>query len=358
MLYHLLYSLHEYWSFFNIFRYITFRTIYASLTALILSLLLGRFFITTLRKLQINQQIRDDGPRSHLEKTGTPTMGGILIITSILFSTLLWSDLRNSYIWLTVLVAFSFALIGFIDDYKKVFQRNPKGLKARYKLMVQLAISLCVALILFGGEEFCTKISIPFFKNVNPDLGYLYLPFVILIIVGASNAINLTDGLDGLAIGQIVIVGATYLLFSYLVGNVKTAKYLQILYIEGAGELSILCGAMVGASMGFLWYNTFPAELFMGDVGSLSLGGILGSVAVITKQEILLAIVGGICVLETVSVIIQVCSFKLSGKRVFKMAPLHHHYELRGIPEPKIIVRFWIISIVLALIAVSTLKIR
>ena len=358
MFYYLLYPLHTEFSFLNVFRYITFRTVGATLTALLVSFIIGPWLISKLGNLQIGQQVRDDGPETHLKKQGTPTMGGTLIIFAIGISTLLWSDLANRYVWFVLMVTIGFGSIGFIDDYLKVVKKSPEGLWPRYKMGGQLAVSAIVALFLYFQPNYNTILAFPFFKNIAPDLGLFYVPLVIFIIVGTSNAVNLTDGLDGLAIGPVMTASATYLLFAYLTGNVKIANYLQILYVSGVGELSIFCGAMVGASLGFLWFNTYPAQVFMGDVGSLALGGALGTVAVITKQEILLAIVGGIFVMEALSVIFQVGSFKLWGKRIFRMAPIHHHFELKGWAEPKVIVRFWIISIILALVAISTLKLR
>ncbi|MEK6726087.1 MAG: phospho-N-acetylmuramoyl-pentapeptide-transferase [Deltaproteobacteria bacterium] len=358
MFYYLLYPLHTEFSFLNVFRYITFRTVGATLTALLVSFIIGPWLISKLGNLQIGQQVRDDGPETHLKKQGTPTMGGTLIIFAIGISTLLWSDLANRYVWFVLMVTIGFGSIGFIDDYLKVVKKSPEGLWPRYKMGGQLAVSAIVALFLYFQPNYNTILAFPFFKNIAPDLGLFYVPLVIFIIVGTSNAVNLTDGLDGLAIGPVMTASATYLLFAYLTGNVKIANYLQILYVSGVGELSIFCGAMVGASLGFLWFNTYPAQVFMGDVGSLALGGALGTVAVITKQEILLAIVGGIFVMEALSVIFQVGSFKLRGKRIFRMAPIHHHFELKGWAEPKVIVRFWIISIILALVAISTLKLR
>lgn len=358
MLYLLLYPLSSEVSVFNLFRYITFRTIYATLTALLLSFLIGPWLIDRLSKLQIGQVVRDDGPQTHLKKAGTPTMGGLLILIALTIPTLLWADLRNVYVWLALAVTVGFGLLGFVDDYRKVTRRNTKGLAGRWKLVGQVAIASAVAVVLYTLDGYTTTLTIPFFKEVNPDLGVLYVPFAVLVIVGASNAVNLTDGLDGLAIGPVLIAAATFLLFAYLAGNAKTAAYLQIAHIRGAGELAIFCGAMVGASLGFLWFNTYPAQVFMGDIGSLALGGALGALAVMTKNEILLAIVGGVFVVETLSVMIQVASFRLRRKRVFLMSPIHHHFELKGWAEPKIIVRFWIISVMLALVAISTLKIR
>jgi phospho-N-acetylmuramoyl-pentapeptide-transferase len=302
--------------------------------------------------------IRTDGPESHLKKQGTPTMGGVLILAATIVPTLLWADLTDKYVWLALSIIAGYGLIGFVDDYKKVVEKNPKGLSARQKMFWQVALASAVGVFLFNLPGFSTEITIPFFKNIHPDLGFFYVPFVMLVIVGASNAVNLTDGLDGLAIGPVAINAGTFMLFTYLVGNIKLANYLQIPYVAGVGELSVLCGAMAGAGLGFLWYNAYPAEVFMGDVGSLSLGGGLGTLAVVTKQEILLVIVGGIFVVEALSVIFQVGSYKYRGKRIFRMAPIHHHFELKGVAEPKIIVRFWIITIILALVAISTLKIR
>jgi len=357
VLYHLLYPLHTEYSVLYVFRYITFRTIYATITALMISFLLGPWLIATLQRLQIGQTIRKVGPESHFVKEGTPTMGGALILLAIILPTLLWADLTNIYIWVTLLVISGYGAVGFIDDYLKVVRKNSDGISARQKMFWQITIAL-VAMVLLYNNGLDTRLSFPFFKNVNPDLGMFYIPFAILVIVGASNAVNLTDGLDGLAIGPMIIASATFLLLAYLVGNAKLSGYLQITGIQGAGELAILCGAMVGAGLGFLWFNAYPAQVFMGDVGSLSLGGALGIIAVITKNEFVLVIVGGIFVIEALSVIVQVISFRYWGRRVFRMAPIHHHFELKGWAEPKIIVRFWIISIVLALIALSTLKLR
>jgi phospho-N-acetylmuramoyl-pentapeptide-transferase len=358
MLYHLFYPLATSVHFFNVFKYLTFRTIYAVITALIVSFLLGPWVIRKLEALQAKQVIRTDGPESHLKKQGTPTMGGLLILASVIIPTLLWADLSNIYVWLTLFIIGGFGLIGFIDDYKKIAKKNTKGLSARQKLFLQALLGMVVGLFLVNVPGFSTELTVPFFKNIHPNLGWFYVPFVMLVIVGASNAVNLTDGLDGLAIGPVAINAGTFMLFTYIVGNIKLSSYLQISYIAGVGELAVLCGAMAGAGLGFLWYNAYPAEVFMGDVGSLSLGGGLGTLAVIAKQEILLVIVGGIFVVEALSVIFQVGSYKYRGKRIFRMAPIHHHFELKGVAEPKIIVRFWIITIILALVAISTLKIR
>lgn len=358
MLYHLLYPLASDFRIFNVFKYLTFRTIYAVITALVVSFILGPWLIRKLEALQARQVIRTDGPESHLKKSGTPTMGGILILASIVIPTLLWADLTNRYIWTTLFVIVGYGLIGFTDDYKKVVEKNPKGLSPRQKMAGQLLIAGMAICFLVFVVNISTELSFPFFKRLHPDLSFFYIPFAILVIVGASNAVNLTDGLDGLAIGPVAINAATYLLFTYIAGNAKLSGYLQTPYVPGAGELAVLCGAMAGAGIGFLWYNSYPAEVFMGDVGSLSLGGGLGILAVITKQEILLVIVGGVFVVEALSVIFQVGSYKYRGKRIFRMAPIHHHFELKGVAEPKIIVRFWIITIILALVAISTLKLR
>jgi phospho-N-acetylmuramoyl-pentapeptide-transferase len=358
MLYHLLYPLHTQFSALQIFRYITFRAIYATITALLISFILGPWLIEKLSALQIGQSIRKDGPQSHFVKEGTPTMGGTLILLAVVLPTLLWTDLTNIYIWVTLLVTVGFGVVGFVDDYRKVRRRSSDGLSAREKMCWLMLIAAVAATILYLYPPFKTTLAFPFFKGLEPDLGLFYIPFALLVIVGASNAVNLTDGLDGLAIGPTIIASGTYLLFAYVAGNVRLAEYLQISTVQGAGELAVLCGAMVGAGLGFLWFNTYPAQVFMGDVGSLSLGGALGTIAVITKQEIVLVIVGGIFVVEALSVVFQVTSFRLWGRRIFRMAPIHHHFELKGWPEPKIIVRFWIISIILALVALSTLKLR
>ncbi|HJV34777.1 phospho-N-acetylmuramoyl-pentapeptide-transferase [Geomonas sp.] len=358
MLYHLLFPLASSYKLFNVFKYLTFRTIYAMITALVLSFIVGPWVIRRLEKLQARQVIRTDGPESHLKKQGTPTMGGVLILVCIVVPTLLWADLTNIFVWLTLGVIICYGLLGFVDDYKKVVEKNPKGLSPRQKMFWQIIVGAAVGIILYTLPGFSTELYLPFFKKVHPELGLFYIPFVTLVIVGASNAVNLTDGLDGLAIGPTAINAATYMLFCYIAGNARLSGYLQIPYVPGAGELAILCGALVGAGLGFLWYNSYPAEVFMGDVGSLALGGGLGTLAVLTKQEILLVIVGGVFVVEALSVIFQVGSYKYRGKRIFRMAPIHHHFELKGVAEPKIIVRFWIITIILALVAISTLKMR
>lgn len=356
MLYYFLYPFHTEWFVLHVFKYITFRTIYATITALLITLFLGPWFIQKLSVLKMGEVIRGDGPQSHVQKKGTPTMGGLLILGAVILSTLLWANLTNQFIWICLLVTGGFGVIGFIDDVRKL--RNGSGLTMRAKLSGQVVIALIASFYLYFVLDLDAHLYVPFFKNVTPDLGWFFILFVIFVIVGASNAVNLTDGLDGLAIGPAIIAFGTYVVLVYSTGHYKIAQYLQIPFIKGTGELAIFCGAMVGAGMGFLWYNTYPAQIFMGDVGSLALGGALGTVAVIVKHEIVLAIVGGVFVLETLSVIFQVGSYRLRKKRIFRMAPLHHHFELKGWSEPKIIVRFWIITILLALITLSTLKLR
>jgi phospho-N-acetylmuramoyl-pentapeptide-transferase len=359
MLYHLLYPLNTLFAGFNVFRYITFRTIGAAITAFLFFVLVAPAFIRFIKKLQIGQVIRNDGPESHLKKEGIPTMGGLLILFTIINTTLLWTDLGNRYVWVVLGVTLWFGTIGAIDDFRKVIGKNSKGLSARGKLLLQILGAVLLGLILYSYPNFDSHLSMPFFKTVRPDLGWFYVIFAVLVVVGASNAVNLTDGLDGLAAGPIVISGGIYLIFSYLAGNAVLAEYLQIPFVPGSGELAVYCGALVGSSLGFLWYNAFPAQMFMGDVGSLSMGGTLGAIAIITKQEILLAIVGGIFVMEALSVIIQVGFFKITGgRRIFLMAPFHHHFEKKGWAEPKVVVRFWIISIILGLLALATLKLR
>lgn len=360
MVYLLLYPLHEIFSPFNVFRYITFRTAWATITALTIVFLLGPWLIRKLREFKIGQQIRDDGPKSHLNKAGTPTMGGILIVGAIVISTFLWADLKNRYVWLLLFTTISFGILGFVDDYLKIKKEGSKGLTARYKFLWQIAVSLIVGLILYFDpkDPYSSMLIIPFFKRWLVDLGFFYIPFAIIVIVGASNAVNLTDGIDGLATGLVGIAAMANATFVYMSGHAQFSKYLQVLYLPGTGELTVFCGAMLGACLGFLWYNSFPAEVFMGDVGSLSLGGALGALAVITKHEIVLTLVGGIFVIEALSVIFQVGAYKLTGKRVFKMAPIHHHFELKGWSEPKVIIRFWIVGIILALLSLSTLKLR
>jgi phospho-N-acetylmuramoyl-pentapeptide-transferase len=361
MLYHLLYPLRDQIAAFNVFRYITFRVAMAVVTALLISWLLGPWFIRTLRRLSVGQNIRDVGPQAHQIKAGTPTMGGLLILSALLASTLLWADLTNVYLWIVVLVTVAFGAIGFADDYIKVQRRRNLGLTARTKMLLQILAGAAMGVTLLflpSGYGFNPTLTFPFFKQLYLPLGYLYIAFVVVVLVAASNTVNLTDGLDGLAIGSTSIAAATYALFTYVAGNVRIATYLQVSYVPGVGEVAVFCGALVGAGLGFLWYNCHPAEVFMGDVGSLSLGAAIGSVAVLSRQEILLVVVGGLWVLEGLSVILQVASFKLTGRRVFRMAPLHHHFELSGWAEPKVIVRFWILSILFALLSLSTLKLR
>jgi phospho-N-acetylmuramoyl-pentapeptide-transferase len=360
MLYHLLYSLRDHFSGFNVFKYITFRSAGAVLTALIVSFVFGKPMITWLRRLKVGQQVRDDGPQSHLSKQGTPTMGGLLIIVALMGSALLWSDLTNKYVWVVLLATLAFGAIGFWDDYLKVVKKRSTGLRALEKFGLQIAAALAVGFFLFynPSDPKSTYLSVPFMKNILIDLGWFYIPFVVVVIVGSSNAVNLTDGLDGLAIGLVGIAATANAVLVYLGGNRVISDYLKIQYIPGSGELVIFCGALLGASLGFLWYNAHPAEVFMGDVGSLSLGGALGTLAVVTKHELILVITGGIFVAETLSVVLQVGSYKLRGKRIFRMAPMHHHFEQIGWPESKVIVRFWIAGIILALVSISTLKLR
>ncbi|KJR42433.1 phospho-N-acetylmuramoyl-pentapeptide-transferase [Candidatus Magnetoovum chiemensis] len=360
MLYYIFYGLSDIVSVFNVFRYITFRAALGVLTALILMIVLTPHVITYLRRISLMQQIRQDGPTTHYSKAGTPTMGGIVIIASVAVSVLFWGDLSNPYIWIMLFAIISFGAIGFVDDYLKITKKNPKGLRGKYKFGLQVLFALIIGIILYlmPSDPYSKQMVIPFFKKWFFHLGMFYVPFAVLVIVGSSNAVNLTDGIDGLAIGLVGIsVFATGLLV-YISGHVGLANYLQVIYIKGVGELTIFCGAVFGASLGFLWYNTYPAEVFMGDVGSLGLGGALGVLATITKQEIVLAVVGGIFVIETISVILQVLFFKATGKRIFKMAPLHHHFELKGWSEPKTVIRFWIIGIMLALLSLTTLKVR
>tara|TARA_Y100000590_G_scaffold457246_1_gene609480 strand:+ start:5758 stop:6846 length:1089 start_codon:yes stop_codon:yes gene_type:complete len=352
----------NYFTFLNLFNYITFRTGGAILTSLFFSLIFGEIIIKYLSSLQpIGQPIRDDGPVNHiLQKSGTPTMGGILILTSILISFFLWSRLTNVYVWISLLACLSFGLIGFLDDYKKIYSKSSKGLKASTRIILQILISLIIILLIHSQlpNELKSSVNIPFFKNLIFDFGIFFFIFAILIIVGSANAVNLTDGLDGLAIVPVMIVAMSFAFIAYISGNINFSEYLQITYIQGSGELTVFCGTIIGSALGFLWFNAPPAKVFMGDTGSLSLGGALGTFSIITKHEIVLAIIGGLFVLETVSVVIQVVSYKLTGKRIFQMAPLHHHFEKKGWAESTIVIRFWIITIVLALIGLSTLKIR
>ncbi len=358
MLYHLLYPLADRFILFNVFKYITFRGLGGLLTGMALYFLLGRRLISFLQKMEMGQTIRPEGPRHHNVKAGTPTMGGLLILAIVWVATLLWMDLSSVAVW-TLLILFTlFAMIGFWDDWRKVRLGSNRGLPGRYKFLLQVAAA---GLTVFFFDRFApgdTRLAFPFFKFFRPDLGFWYLPFSIFVIVGASNAVNLTDGLDGLAAGPSVLAFMTYAILAYLAGHSKIAGYLQIPYLPGSGELVIPCGVIAGALIGFLWFNAYPAELFMGDVGSLPLGASLGFVALATKNEMLLVLIGGVFVLETISVITQVVSFQTLGRRIFQMAPIHHHFELKGWQEPKVIVRFWIISLILCLVALSTLKLR
>ncbi|MCE9683236.1 phospho-N-acetylmuramoyl-pentapeptide-transferase [Halomonas alkalisoli] len=350
----------QYQSAFNVFNYLTLRMILGTMTALLLCLWLGPWMIRRLVERQIGQAVRDDGPQSHLSKAGTPTMGGAMILMAIAVSTLLWSDLSVHYVWIVLVVTLGFGAIGWVDDYRKVVEKNPRGLPARWKYLWQSVIGLIAALVLYytAGNPVETSLIVPLFKDIVIPLGVFYIVLTYLVIVGSSNAVNLTDGLDGLAIMPTVMVAMGLAVFAYASGNAVFANYLQIPNIVGAGELAVFCATISGAGLGFLWFNTYPAQVFMGDVGALALGAALGVVAVIVRQEIVLFIMGGIFVLETVSVILQVGSYKLTGRRIFRMAPLHHHYELKGWPEPRVIVRFWIITVVMVLIGLATLKIR
>lgn len=358
MLYYFLYPLREDFIIFNLFKYITFRTFGALMTAMVVYLLLGKRFIRYLTRNQVGQFIRDEGPKSHFSKKGTPTMGGLLIIFAFGVSIALWGNWENAYLWLATFVLFSFAGIGFYDDFKKQIRKENLGLRAKYKFSLQIIFSLAAGFFLLHYLDFSTILILPFFKTMQIDLGWWYLGLIVLVIVGTSNAVNLTDGLDGLVAVPNIFAFGTYGILTYVAGHQVIANYLQIALVPGASELAVFCGALIGGLVGFLWFNSHPAEIFMGDTGSLSLGAALGMVAILAKAEILLILIGGIFVLETVSVITQVLSFKLTGKRIFRMAPLHHHYELKGWPEPKIIVRFWIISFILSLLSLATLKIR
>ena len=360
MLVYLAEYLTQFYTGFNVFSYLTFRAILGLLTALSFALWWGPKLIERLQVLQIGQVVRNDGPESHFSKRGTPTMGGLLVLAGIFISVLLWGDLGNRYVWVMLFVLGSFGLIGFLDDYRKVVRKDPKGLVARWKYILQSLAAIAVAFYLYAtaslpGE---TQLVVPFFKDVMPPLGRFFVVLAYFTIVGSSNAVNLTDGLDGLAIMPTVMVAAAFALVAYLSGHAQFAGYLHIPHLPGAGELVIVCTAIVGAGLGFLWFNTYPAQVFMGDVGSLSLGAALGTMAVLVRQEILLVIMGGVFVMETVSVILQVGSYKLRGQRIFRMAPIHHHYELKGWPEPRVIVRFWIISLFLGLLGLATLKLR
>ena len=361
MLYSFLSSLTENYSYLNVFKYITFRTGLSVVTSFIIVFIIGEPLIKIFQKNQISGPIRQDGPIDHIiKKSGTPTMGGLIIILGIFLGTFLWADLKNTYVLTVIFVSISLGLLGFIDDLLKIKKKNSRGLKSKYKLLGQIIISLIAIYILseYSEHPFLNNLYFPFFKNIIYPMGFFFIPFVLFVIVGASNAVNLTDGLDGLATVPVMLVALSYTLISYIVGNTIFAEYLKIPYVQNVGELSIFCGAIFGSCLGFLWYNAPPAKIFMGDTGSLSLGGSLAVVAIIVKHEIVLAIIGGLFVLETVSVIIQVASFKLTGKRVFMMAPIHHHFEKKGWPESTVVIRFWIIAIILALVGLATLKLR
>lgn len=360
MIYHLLYPLRYKFFAFNVFRYITFRFACAILTALLINFIFGPWVIRKLRELKVGQQVRSDGPETHLSKAGTPTMGGLLILMAVAVPTLMWSDLTNRYVLLVLAVTILFGAIGFYDDYLKVVRKKSEGLKARYKFGWQVLIGATVGLLLYFNpmDPYKTMLTIPFFKQWFINLAWFYIPFVAVVLVGSSNAVNLTDGLDGLAIGLVGIAAAANAFLVYIGGNRVFANYLAVLYLPGTGELTVFCGALIGASLGFLWFNAHPAEVFMGDVGSLALGGALGMLAVLTKHEIILVIIGGIFVAEALSVIFQVASFKSRGKRIFRMAPIHHHFEKSGWAESKVIIRFWILGVILALVGLSTLKLR
>ena len=360
MLYQLLYPLHTRFGVLNVTRYITFRTAAASLSALAISLLLGPWLVRRLREFQIGQVIRQEGPQSHRAKAGTPTMGGLLILTAAIVPTLLWADLTNVHVWIAVLTTVAFGAIGFADDYLKIVRRDHHGLRPRYKMGWQIAVALVVGAVLLVLPQgaYNTRLIFPFFKRLIPDLGWGYLPFVVFWLVAWSNAVNLTDGLDGLAISTFAIAAATFTALAYVTGHRVLADYLLLVRFPQSAELTVFCGSLVGAALGFLWYNAYPAEIFMGDVGSLALGAALGTVATLIKQELLLVVVGGVFVLEATSVVIQVASFKLTGKRVFRMAPIHHHFELIGWSEPKVIARFVIVGIIFALFSLTTLKLR
>jgi len=360
MLLYLAEYLSQFESGFNVFQYLTLRTILGVLSALFISLLLGPYIIRKLSYHQVGQFVRDDGPESHLSKAGTPTMGGTLILAAILISTLLWADLSNRYVWVVMAVTAAFGAIGWVDDYKKLIKKQSEGLKARHKYLWQTVAGLAAAIVLYSTAKTPAELEliVPFFKHVAIPMGIFYIVMTYFVIVGTSNAVNLTDGLDGLAIMPTVMVGGALGIFAYLTGNANFSSYLGIPFIHGVGEVAVFCGALVGAGLGFLWFNTYPAQVFMGDVGALGLGAALGVIAVVVRQELVLVIMGGVFVMETVSVILQVGSYKLTGRRIFRMAPLHHHFELKGWPEPRVIVRFWIITVILVLIGLSTLKLR
>jgi phospho-N-acetylmuramoyl-pentapeptide-transferase len=362
MLYYLLFELRDVFVGFNVFRYITFRTAFAALTALLISLVLGPWLIERMKHIKLGQYIREEGPKSHQAKAGTPTMGGILINVAIIIPTILWADIRNPYIWIVLFVTAAYAAIGFVDDYRKLAKKRNLGLTPAEKFGAQFTVAFlagaAIAYLPMLRNNYSTAITFPFLKDVSLDLGPVYIVFIMIILVGASNAVNLTDGLDGLAIGSSLVAAVTYTVLTYAAGHARIADYLRIAWVPQTGELAVFCGAMVGASLGFLWFNAHPAEIFMGDVGSLALGGAIGCLAVMIKQELLLVLVGGLFVVEALSVILQVASFKITGRRIFKMSPLHHHFELSGWKETKVVVRFWIIAVIFAMLALATLKLR
>lgn len=358
MLEYLLYPLAKQFIVFHVLKYITFRTLSAMITSLVITMILGGPFIKLMSSTGAGQVIRNDGPKNHLSKKGTPTMGGVLIILSIVVSTILWMDITNKYVWILLFALLGFGAIGFVDDYKKLKDKNSKGLKGSYRLILETLLTIIIIYLLIRYDNINFTLTFPFFKRIAVNLGWAYFLLFLFIVIGTSNAVNLTDGQDGLAIVPVMTCFGVYAVFAYVLGNVKFSEYLMFTPIPGTGEIATFAGAVIGAAMGFLWFNTYPAEIFMGDVGSLGLGGVLGVVAIILKQEILLVIIGGVFVVEAISVITQVISFKLTGRRVFAMAPIHHHFELKGWTEPKITVRFWIISILLALVGLATLKLR
>lgn len=360
MLYWLSDYLQQFYHGFGVFQYITLRAVLAALTALAISIIFGPLIIRRLARAQIGQFVRDDGPQSHLSKSGTPTMGGVLILVAIAATTLLWANLENIYVWIVLAVMLSFGAIGWVDDYRKLILKHSRGLPGKWKYFLQSICGLLAAIFLYYIAKLPveTSLLIPFFKNLAIPLGVFYIIFTYFVIVGTSNAVNLTDGLDGLAILPTALIAGALGIFAYITGNVKIAEYLVFPYIPGVGEVAVLCGAMVGAGLGFLWFNAYPAQIFMGDVGALGLGAALGVIAVVVRQELVLFIMGGVFVAETLSVILQVGSYKLRGKRIFKMAPIHHHFELAGWPEPRVIVRFWIITVVLVLFGLATIKLR
>lgn len=358
MLNYFLYPLAGEYAIFNVFRYISFRSLGAAATALVIALLVGPWMIRKLKLMSFGQVVREEGPATHKKKSGTPTMGGTLILFSLSLSVLLWMDFASINTWIILFVTLAYGLLGFWDDYKKIVLKNTKGVSAKQKLVFQIVVAVITAWLFHSYSSLSTNIHFPFFKNLQFDMGIFFYVLSVLVIVGSSNAVNLTDGLDGLAIGTLIIAFGTFLILAYLAGNARFAEYLEIPYVTGVGEVTVFCAAAMAAGLGFLWFNAYPAQVFMGDVGSLALGGAIGTLAVATKNELLLLVIGGIFVVETLSVVIQVSVFKRTGKRVFRMAPIHHHFEIQGVPETKITIRFWIIAILLAVVALSTLKLR